>query len=143
MAAEIFLSVPLSYLTGSLTCRKILRHGANNYISHPKEVVLRILLPLKIHHSWPDLNAQTLGPMANTITISSPNTVLQKQFNFRFSLRFLVFLVATVYIVILCIVKLCSHAVMFLVKTVHVPKDQLTGTVPGKPVVDEPALNFQ
>jgi hypothetical protein len=86
MAAEIFLSVPLSYLMGSLTCRKILRHGAKNYTSHPKEVVLRILLPLKIHHSWPDLKAQTLGPMANTITISSPNTVLQKQFHFRFSL---------------------------------------------------------
>jgi hypothetical protein len=54
-----------------------------------------------------------------------------------------VFTVAKVYIAILCIVKLCSHTVMFLVKTVHVPKDQLTGTVPGKPVVDEPALNFQ
>jgi hypothetical protein len=31
----------------SLTCRKILRHGASGFTSHPKEGVLRVLSPLK------------------------------------------------------------------------------------------------
>jgi hypothetical protein len=48
-----------------------------------------------------------------------------------------------VYIMISWTGKSCSHTVILLVKTLQVPIDQLTGTVPGKPVVDEPALYFQ
>jgi hypothetical protein len=33
----------------SLTCHKILRHGTSGFTSHPKEGVLLILSPLKIH----------------------------------------------------------------------------------------------
>jgi hypothetical protein len=32
-----------------LTSRKTLRHGTSGFTSHPKEGVLRILSPLKIH----------------------------------------------------------------------------------------------
>jgi hypothetical protein len=60
-----------------------------------------------------------------------------------FFIIFDVFTATKVYIVIFWTAKPCSHIVMFLVKTLHVPKDQLTGTVPGKPVVDEPALDLQ
>jgi hypothetical protein len=35
--------------TVSLTCCKILRHGASFFTSHPKEGVLRIFIALKIH----------------------------------------------------------------------------------------------
>jgi hypothetical protein len=39
----------LKCLKGSLTCRKIVRHETSSFTSHPKEGVLRILSPLKIH----------------------------------------------------------------------------------------------
>jgi hypothetical protein len=39
--------VSLSYSQRSLTRRKILRHGANSFTSHSKEVVLRIFISLK------------------------------------------------------------------------------------------------
>jgi hypothetical protein len=38
----------LRYINRSLTCCKILRHGASGFGFHPKECVLRILSPLKI-----------------------------------------------------------------------------------------------
>jgi hypothetical protein len=53
---------------GSLTCRKILRHGADGFTSAPKKGVLRILSPLKIHHSGQGLNPRISGPMASTLT---------------------------------------------------------------------------
>jgi hypothetical protein len=37
----------LRYLKGSLTCRKILRHGTSGFTSHPKEGVLRIFIAIK------------------------------------------------------------------------------------------------
>jgi hypothetical protein len=46
-AAGFCLSVSLSYLKGSLTCHQVLRHGADGFISPPKEVVLRIFISLK------------------------------------------------------------------------------------------------
>jgi hypothetical protein len=55
-------------LQGSLTCRKILWHEADGFTSLPKEVVLRILLPLKIHRPQSGLNPRTVGPMPSTIT---------------------------------------------------------------------------
>jgi hypothetical protein len=47
--SENFAHQYLKCLKGSLTCRKILRHGTSGFTSHPKEGVLRILSPLKIH----------------------------------------------------------------------------------------------
>jgi hypothetical protein len=47
MAAEFFLSVTLSYLKGSLTCRKILCNEANDFTSPPKEVMLWIFITLR------------------------------------------------------------------------------------------------
>jgi hypothetical protein len=45
--AEICLSVSLPYLKKSLTCREVLRHGADGFTSPPKEAVLRIFIALK------------------------------------------------------------------------------------------------
>jgi hypothetical protein len=47
--------LPIQYLwsvKGSLTCRKILRHGSSGFTSHPKEVVLRIFIALKNTSPW-------------------------------------------------------------------------------------------
>jgi hypothetical protein len=55
----------------SLTCRKILRHGAPDFSSPPKEVVLRIFIALKIHSPLQGLNPQTLGPITSTLTTRS------------------------------------------------------------------------
>jgi hypothetical protein len=74
MAAEFCPSASLSYLKVSLTCLKILRHGADGFTSPPKEVVLRIFIALKIHRFRPGLNPLTLSPMASTITITPPRT---------------------------------------------------------------------
>jgi hypothetical protein len=46
IAAEFCLSVSLSCLKGSLTCRKILRRGADGFTSTSKEVVLRTYIAL-------------------------------------------------------------------------------------------------
>jgi hypothetical protein len=62
---------------GFLTCRKILRHGANGFTSTPKEGVLRIIWPLKISCHWPGLKPQTVGLMARTLAFTPPRmTVL-------------------------------------------------------------------
>jgi hypothetical protein len=65
--------VPTKYLChtpqGSLTCRKILRRGANGFISPPKEVVLWAFIVLKIHRPRPGLNPRTLCPVASTKTL--------------------------------------------------------------------------
>jgi hypothetical protein len=57
------LILPAKYLChtsqGSLTCHKILRHGADSFTSSPKEVILRIFSPLKIHCPLSGLNPQT------------------------------------------------------------------------------------
>jgi hypothetical protein len=45
MAFDFTYEVPLSNSQGSLTCRKIIRRGANGFTS-PKEVVLRIFMAL-------------------------------------------------------------------------------------------------
>jgi hypothetical protein len=57
---------------GSLTCRKISRHGTDGFTSPAKEVVLWILWPLKIHRTLSGLNTRTLDPMARTITTTLP-----------------------------------------------------------------------
>jgi hypothetical protein len=45
---------------GSLTCRKIVQHGADGFPSSLKEGMLWIFIALKIHYLWPCLNLQTL-----------------------------------------------------------------------------------
>jgi hypothetical protein len=68
--------LPTKYLChtaqGSLSCRKILRHGADGFAFLLKEVVLLILSPLKIHRPRAALSHRTLGPMTSTITTGPP-----------------------------------------------------------------------
>jgi hypothetical protein len=59
---------------GSLTCRKILRHGADGFTSPPKEGVLRIFTAFKNPSTRPGLIPRTLGPVASTITTRPPRT---------------------------------------------------------------------
>jgi hypothetical protein len=59
---------------GSLTCRKIVRHDADNFTSHPKEVVLRICFALKIPMTSASLHLRTLDPIASTLTTRQQRT---------------------------------------------------------------------
>jgi hypothetical protein len=49
----------------SLTCHKILQHGASGFTSHLKEGVLQIFVALKNTSHWPGLNQQSLGLVAS------------------------------------------------------------------------------
>jgi hypothetical protein len=62
------------YFEASLTCRKILRHGADGFTSPTKKVVLQILSPLKIYRPQPGLNPRILGWIESTITITTHRT---------------------------------------------------------------------
>jgi hypothetical protein len=55
----------------SLTCRKILLRNSG-FTSHPKEGVLRIFIALKNPSPCPDSNLLPLGPVASTLTTTSP-----------------------------------------------------------------------
>jgi hypothetical protein len=68
VAYEIFLS----YSKTSLTCRKILRHGAFCFTSPPKKVLLRIFIAFKTPSHRPGLNQRTFGPMASLLTVTPP-----------------------------------------------------------------------
>jgi hypothetical protein len=57
---------------GSFTCRKMLRHGASGFTSHPKEGVLRIFITLKIHRLGGGLNPRPLGSVESTLTATPP-----------------------------------------------------------------------
>jgi hypothetical protein len=70
--SENFAYQYLKYLKGSLTCRKILRHGTSGFISHPKEGVLRIFIALKNPSPRPCLNTRPMGPVASTLTTTPP-----------------------------------------------------------------------
>jgi hypothetical protein len=79
----------LRYLKGSLTCRKILRHGTSGFTSHPKEGVLRIFIALKNPSPLPGLNPRPLGPVASTLTTTPrmlylQTLILKKQDNIFF-----------------------------------------------------------
>jgi hypothetical protein len=52
----------------SLSCRKILRHGADGFIFPSMEVVLLIFLALKTYLPRSGFNVITLGSMASTVT---------------------------------------------------------------------------
>jgi hypothetical protein len=62
----------LKYLKGSLTCRKILRHGISGFTSSPKEGVLRIFIALKNPSPQSSLNPLPLGPVVSTLTTTPP-----------------------------------------------------------------------
>jgi hypothetical protein len=60
---------------GFLTCRETLRHEASGFLPlRRRKSCYRFLTPLKIHWLLPGLNPRTLGPMANTLTITPPRT---------------------------------------------------------------------
>jgi hypothetical protein len=62
----------LKYLKGSLTFRKILRHGTSGFTSHPKEGVLRICIALKSPSPRPGLTPRPWGPVTSTPTTTPP-----------------------------------------------------------------------
>jgi hypothetical protein len=64
----------LKYLKGSLTCRKILRHGTSGFTSHPKEGMLLISVVIKNPPPWPGLNPRPLGLVASTLTTTPPSS---------------------------------------------------------------------
>jgi hypothetical protein len=70
--SENFAYQYLKYLKGSLTRRKILRHGTSGFTSHPKECVLRIFIVLKNPSHRPGLNPRPLGSVASTLTATPP-----------------------------------------------------------------------
>jgi hypothetical protein len=51
------------------TCRKVLRHGASGFTSHPKEGVLHIFIALKNLSPRRDLSLWPLGPVTGTLTL--------------------------------------------------------------------------
>jgi hypothetical protein len=57
-----------------LTCREILRHGADCFTSPRTEVVLRIFIALTNPSPRPCLNPWNLGPVASTISTRPPGT---------------------------------------------------------------------
>jgi hypothetical protein len=76
MAAEFCMPVSLSYLNGSLTCRKILRHGADGFTSPPKEAVLRIFIDFKnpsLLAGFEPANLGSNGKLDNNYTTGNDN----------------------------------------------------------------------
>jgi hypothetical protein len=75
--ARNILILPAKYLCHtlqwSLTCRKILRHRADGFISPPKEVVLRIFIDLKNSPFSSCFEPANPGPVASTITTRPTN----------------------------------------------------------------------
>jgi hypothetical protein len=65
--SENFAYQYLRDVNGSLTCRKILRHGNSRFTSHPKEGVLQIFIALKNSSPWPGLNPRPLDPVTSTL----------------------------------------------------------------------------
>jgi hypothetical protein len=61
MVANFAYEVPLSYSQGFLTCRKLLRHGTDDFTSPPKEVVLRTFIALKNQLSFAGFEPANLG----------------------------------------------------------------------------------
>jgi hypothetical protein len=61
MDVSFAYEVSLSYSAGSLTRRKILRHGTDRFTSLQKEVVLWFLSPLNIHRHRPGFEPANLG----------------------------------------------------------------------------------
>jgi hypothetical protein len=77
-SSENFAYQYLKYLKGFLKCHKILRHGTCSFISHPKEGVLRVFIVFKRPSPRPGLNPRPLGPVASTLTPTSPRRLRQE-----------------------------------------------------------------
>jgi hypothetical protein len=69
---DFFYEVSLSSSQGSLTCRKILRHGVCGFTSHPNQCVLRNVIALEVHPLGRVWTRDLLGPMASMLTITPP-----------------------------------------------------------------------
>jgi hypothetical protein len=65
----------------SLTRHKILRHGTSEFTSHPKEVVLRILIALNNPSPWPGSNLGPLGLVTSTLTTTPPRRMRCNQYH--------------------------------------------------------------
>jgi hypothetical protein len=61
MAMNFAQDVSLSYFKGHLTCRKILRHGADGFTSPLKEVVRRSSIAIKNPSSSTGFEPMDLG----------------------------------------------------------------------------------
>jgi hypothetical protein len=62
---------------GSITCHKILRHGADFFTSHPKmSCSAGFLSPLKNPSLSAGLNPRSLGPVTSTKTTRKTNNTL-------------------------------------------------------------------
>jgi hypothetical protein len=59
--SENFAYQCLKYLSGFLTCHKILRHGTSDFTSHPEKGVLRIFIALKNPYSSAGFEPANLG----------------------------------------------------------------------------------
>jgi hypothetical protein len=69
MAAEFCLQ-DISFMLVRFFLHAVnLRHGTDGFTSPPKEVVLRILSPLKIRRPRPGFNPRNLRPVASTILL--------------------------------------------------------------------------
>jgi hypothetical protein len=73
--SENFAYQYLKYLKGSLTCRNILQRGNSGFTSHPKKGELWIFIALKKPSPLPALNPRPLGPVASTLTTTSPEAI--------------------------------------------------------------------
>jgi hypothetical protein len=74
--SENFAYQYLEYLKGSLTCRKILRHGISGFTSQPKKGVLRIFIVLKNPSTRSGLTTRLLDPVASTLITTPPRRLL-------------------------------------------------------------------
>jgi membrane protein insertase Oxa1/YidC/SpoIIIJ len=72
-------------VNGSLTCRKILRHGSSRFTSHPRGRCAADFIALKYPSPRPGLNPRAWGPVASTLTTTPP-----RRFCFTLSNVFLV-----------------------------------------------------
>jgi hypothetical protein len=70
--SENFAYQHLKYQKGSLTCRKILRHGTSGFTSHPKEGVLRIFIAFENPSPRPGLKPRPLRSGPSTLTTTPP-----------------------------------------------------------------------
>jgi hypothetical protein len=75
--SENFAYQHLKYLKGSLTCRKILRHGTSGLTSHPNQGVLRIFIALKKSIASAGIEPRLLGPVASILTTTPPRPLKQ------------------------------------------------------------------
>jgi hypothetical protein len=75
MAVNFAYGVSPFILLRFLTHHKISRHGADGFMSPPKEVVLLIFTSLKVHHPRLGFNPWIFGLMVSTLTTRTPRAI--------------------------------------------------------------------